>query len=498
VLAEVRGVAPGNYVTAGPPLWFLARGTRTLYARTDWTPGAFWSVFQSAPHINADHHHEDASDFVFVRGSDSLIVNTQTYGSRSTQPSNALSADSPGVAGTYATSQTPWSAAELVWSRASAPAVYAARADIAKAFNFTDVHLSDIPYAHREWVFLPEGEIVTIDRVRTGAAAQVMYVNFHVNSAGTLALGASGAALGTVGGSQVAITPVFLSGGAPTISQPPVGESCAVGTCTNVRFAVDLYQVKVPGPFATAVHVIDGLAAGEAPATVGSLTSAAYDPGARNAGIIGAGVSRASKQTFVVASSAQDGLAGATMTYGTPGGSAARHIVFDAPENAAGQSVVTTSVVGGQCMVTLAAGAGFAGRPLMFQVSTAASGCIATESTDVAAGTAPLGGGTGGVGGSAAGGAGGGSSAGGAAGQVMDGGVDIGLGGAGGKGPACVVPVTISTNDAGTISVNAGSGCADMSQNFGVSCAIGGSKAPASLLASVVMVAIVLARRRRR
>jgi MYXO-CTERM domain-containing protein len=87
---------------------------------------------------------------------------------------------------------------------------------------------------------------------------------------------------------------------------------------------------------------------------------------------------------------------------------------------------------------------------------------------------------------------------GGAGGQNSDGGVDSGLGGAGGKVPACVVPVTISTNDAGTISVNTGSGCADMSQTFGVSCSIGGSKAPASLLASLVMAAAVLARRRRR
>ncbi len=500
ILAEVRGVAPVNYVTAGTPLWFLARGTRTLYSRSDWTPTAFWSVFESAPHVTSDHHHNAASNFVFTRGSDHLIVDVSTYGSRGTLPTNAVTADSAGVVGTYAPSQTPWSGAELLWARASAPGVYAARADIAKAFNFTDIHPSDILYAHREWVSLPEGEIVTIDRVRTGDPTRVMYVNFHANTHGTLVL-ANGVATGAVGSSRVVITPVMLSGGAPAITQPTVTESCYDGTCDNARFAVDKYGVKVPGPYAVAMHVIDGLAATEAPATVGSLNAPTYDPAGVNGGVVGAAVFRASKQTFVVASSAQDGLAGAAMTYSTPGGSAARHVVFDAPENASGQSLVTTSVAGGQCAVTLTAGAGFAGRPLMFQVSSAASGCVPTESTDVATGTAPLGGPGG------AGGAGGASGNGGAAGQSSAGGVpdagaggapgSAGAGGAGGKA-VCTIPVTVTTNDAGDVNVNVGSGCASMSQSFGVSCSVGGASVGGDFLGTVVSGALVLAARRRR
>src|SRR5262249_25038221 len=151
-----------------------------------------------------------------------LIVDPSFYGCRSTLPTNAVTADSPGVIGDYAPSQTPWSEAELPWACASDQSLFAARADFAKAFNYAD-NPSDIPYAHREWVFLPEGEIVSIDRVRTGASERKMYVGFHTNTAGTLSL-AGGTATGTVGGSKLVIHAALLSGGTPAVSQPPLDD----------------------------------------------------------------------------------------------------------------------------------------------------------------------------------------------------------------------------------------------------------------------------------
>src|SRR5712671_1409624 len=67
VLAEVRDVTPEDYTMQTPaaPLWYLARGTRVLYARTAWGPDAFWGAFTSSPQILSDHHHLDASSFVF-------------------------------------------------------------------------------------------------------------------------------------------------------------------------------------------------------------------------------------------------------------------------------------------------------------------------------------------------------------------------------------------------------------------------------------------------
>jgi hypothetical protein len=436
-LAEVRTVTSQDYKTQMPPpaLWYLARGTRTMYVRTSWAQEAFWAVFTSPPQLVSDHHHLAASNFVFTRGGDHLIVDPSNYGEYSTLATNALTADSAIATGDYPPSQTPWSEADLPWARGTADGVFAARADIAKAFIYSSTP-SDIPYAHREWVLLPEGEVVTIDRVRTNSADRKMYVQFHVNTAGTLKQ-QGGFALGGAGSSQVAIHSVALSGGTPAITQPPLGDcklSCSspCGKCDAARFAVDEYAVRIPGPNALAIHVIDGLGASEQPATVGSLNDDNYDPAPKqNGGVIGAAIYRTSIQSYVVASSAQDGAAGTTMAYSVPGGSPSRHIVFDAPEDASGRSAVTAVAQADRCAISLTSGAGFAGHPVMFQVSSAADGCTVKENTNVAPGSPPPGGGVvpnqGGAGGT--GGAGGEGGAGGAGGEG-------GAGGAGGVG-AC-------------------------------------------------------------
>jgi MYXO-CTERM domain-containing protein len=399
-LAELRGVTPADFTTQSPApaLWYVARGTRALYARSAWDSAAFWGVFSSAPTVVSDHGHFSASNFVFTRGADHLIVDPSTYGGYDTLSTNALTVDSDGLTGDYARTQTPWSEAELVWARGTADAVYAGRSDFAKAFKFTDKP-SDIPYAHREWVMLPEGEVVTIDRVHTADAAHAMYLGLNVNSGGGGKLTLAGStATATIGGSQIAIHAILLSGGSPTITQPPTGDcfSCSYpcGSCEAVRFAVDKYKVQVPGPFAVAIHAIDGLAAGEAQAIVGSINDDNYDPAPKqNAGVIGAAVFRGSKQTYVVASSAEDGASPATVTYGVPGDSASRHIVFDAPEDSGGKSTVTAATQNGRCVLTFSAGAGFTGHPLMFGMSSAADGCTLKEDTNVPAGVAPPNGG---------------------------------------------------------------------------------------------------------
>ena len=400
--AETRTGTPADFTkqTPPPPLWYLARGTREVYARTSWDATAFWGVFTSEPQLNTDHQHFAASNFVFSRGTDDLIVDSAPYGGNNTFDSNAVTADAANLTGDYAFTQTPSSKADLPWARGTSDATYAARSDFANAFIYEGMP-SDISYAHREWTMLPEGEVVLIDRVHTSAASRNMYVTLHVNTGGGGLKGANGIFTGTVGSSQIAIHPVQISGGAaPVLSQPPVGDctlSCSYpcGACDTARFKVDEYKVTVPGTSALAIHVIDGLGASEQPATVDSMNDANIDPSGANTGVIGAGVFRASKQSYVVASSAQDGAAPTTMTYGVPGASAARHIVYDAPEASDGTSTVTGAVQSGRCVVTVTAGSGggFAGHPLMFQVASASDGCTATDSTSVSPGMPPPGGG---------------------------------------------------------------------------------------------------------
>lgn len=405
VIAQTRDVAPVDFrsQTPAPALWYLAKGIRAMFTRSSWGADAFWAVYSSAPAIESDHQKNAAGSFVFSRGKDSLIIEASRYGEPTALQSNAPTADSTNVTNPdYAPSQTSWSTADLLWARGTTDAVFAARTDFAGAFNWESDQLSEIKYAHREWVSLPEGEIVTIDRVHTVDAAHKLYVNFHTNTnkGGTHLTLSGTVASGTVGDSKVAIHTVLLApSGTPAVSSPPVSEcggSAPYGPCDHARTAIDKYEVTVPGPFAVAVHVIDGLAAAESAADVRAITAVSIDPNGSNTDVIGAAIFRSSKQSFVVASSAIDGAAGSALTYSTPGGSAARHVVYDAPEAADGTSSVAVAAAGDRCVLTITAGSGggFVGHPLMFGVGAATAGCVASDSTAVAAGTAPPGGGS--------------------------------------------------------------------------------------------------------
>jgi hypothetical protein len=391
-LAELRPVTPADYRAQrpAPPRWFIARGTRTLYVRTSWDPTGLWAVFSSPPHIVPDHQHFAAGNFVLSRSADHLIVDPSTYGEPGTLATNAIGVDSPGVGGKYRPSQTPWSGAELVWARGTESSVYAARSDFGKAFTFAS-RPSDVSFALRDWVFLPEGEIVTIDRVRTADAAHAMHLNFHTNTGGTLALTGAMAA-GIVGASKVVIHSVTRSGGTPSIVRPPVANryEYPCGDCLNTRFPVDDYALDIPGPWAVAVHVIDALPAKESPALVGSVNDDAYDPAPKqNTDVLGAAVSRGSTLSFVIASNRPDGRAGATMKYQVPGASPTRHVVFDAPETADGLSAISTAARGRRCIVTITPGAGLAGRPLIFSLSGAQEGCTVTADAPAAPAAPP-------------------------------------------------------------------------------------------------------------
>jgi hypothetical protein len=374
-LAEARGTTAASYTSQARPLYYVTAGTRKLYARSAFDPSAVWGVFVSAPHFAVDHQHLDASTFVFSRGADSLVVDPSPYGSLSSLTSNALTVDSQTVQGDYRPSQSPHSAAALPWARATAGGVAVARAELAHAFD-DDTGKTDVPFARRDWAFLPEGEVVTIDRVRTDDAARKTYLRFRSPSPFTI--GAGNVATATVGGSKLVVHPVTLSGGTPSAKtyKGDNGSPCAngtFGTCTGARFDVGEYALEVPGPQALAVHVLDALASADAPADA----VASADPA-----VVGARVTRGGARSFVLASSAKDGAAPATFAYAATGDLAARHVVFDAPEDASGASSVTAKASGGDCAVSITAATGpgaFAGRPLVFQVAASKDGCTVTE-----------------------------------------------------------------------------------------------------------------------
>ena len=389
-LAELRRVAPKDYRAERPPpsLWYVARGTGNMYVRTSWDKDALWAVFMSGT-AKADHAHLAASNFVLSRGGDHLIVDSSNYGQYGTLGTNAVSADS-GAPRDYATTQCPWGLPSLPWARGTTDHVFAARSDFARSFGF-DGAPSPIAYARRDWVLLPEGEVVTIDRVRL-AKSRHMYLDFHANTGGTLAFDPAGVAIGVVGNSRLAIHRVRLSGGTPKIthatkSDCPGDCSYPCGKCTAARFPVDIYSVAVPGPSALGIHVFDALGKDEAPAKVGSLNDAPFAAAHDNDDIIGAAILRGPRPSYVVASSrAADGPV-TRLTYGVPGDTPSRHVVFDAPDARDGTSRVTARPHAGRCAITIEAGAGggVAGRPLIFDLGSAADGCKLTPAKDAPA-----------------------------------------------------------------------------------------------------------------
>jgi hypothetical protein len=471
-LAEARNATPSD-PRAGRPLFYLAKGTRNVYARTSWKQDATFAVFTSAPRLVPDHQHADASNFILYRGGDRLIVDPSPYGSRSSLTGNAISADSNAVPDSYRPSQSPYAHAELPWARATASGVVAARAEIADAFG-NDTEATDVPFARRDWAFLPEGEVVAIDRVRTGDASRQTYLRFR--SAAPLALSGDGAR-GTLGASAVAIHAVTLSGGSPKVNA--IGEddcwsSSNYGVCKGARSPVTEYAVTQPGPQAFAIHVIDALGAGEAAATATALG---------DAGVLGAVVDRGAQRSIVLSSRTEASGAPATLTYTAPGDKGARHVVFDAPEDANGHATVTATVSQGKCVVTVSPGGSMTGRPLVVTVGAASSGCTVQEDAAAPGGSS---------GGSSSGGSsGGGSSSGGSSGGAAGGGSSSG--GTGDQGGT-------TTSGDGTSGADPGTGGASDSGSGGSGggCASAPSSGDTSGLAMVGVVAATCVRRRRR
>src|SRR5206468_2796944 len=154
------------------------------------------------------------------------------------------------VLGDYKPSQTPWSMARMPWARGTRSGLAVARAEVGGAFKFSETP-SDVPVARRDWVFLPEGEVVVIDRARTGGERRRMYLRFRTPATLSMTRPGAGAgalaiARGRVGGSALAIHAVDIRPRAvPTVAPVPANDQCtgSFGSCRAARFAVGEYAL---------------------------------------------------------------------------------------------------------------------------------------------------------------------------------------------------------------------------------------------------------------
>ena len=183
-IAETRTVAPQDYraQTPPPPLWYLARGTGAVYARTAWDAGAFWGVFASTPELVDDHHHYAEGQFVFNRGGDGLIrrlvelrpgrhAREQRRLGRLARLAGRLCGDADAVGRRRA---CPGRAARA--TRCTARGATSRRRSRSTGTRAT----SPMPTANGRCC--PRARSCTIDRVHTADAAHVMYVQFHANT----------------------------------------------------------------------------------------------------------------------------------------------------------------------------------------------------------------------------------------------------------------------------------------------------------------------------
>ena len=364
-LAEASSATAASSLPSSAPTNYLARGTGNWYVRGDWSDGSTWGVFQCSRRLVDDHQYANAGNWVLTRGADDLVVDPSPYGSLSTLTGNAPAIDTASLPDGYSPSQGYWGKKTgLVWNRQSSSGIAAARCDYADQFQRSDVP-SDVPMALRDFVMIPHGDgatVVLVDRARTSGAERALHLRVRSPAALTLV---GDSASGSIGASSLTIQKLWTSGGAANVRAMPQASECPSSShaCDVSKLpAGSEYRVDVSGPAASAIHVVSAGAGTAAPSVL--LTG----PGYRGALID----VQAARVAVIGADAAADSPVG-SLSYRVPAGDDTVHVVLDAPVNTEGQSDVTASRDGNDCLVEVkahsGAGTGMSGRPLVVRAN---------------------------------------------------------------------------------------------------------------------------------
>lgn len=272
-LAEAVQARPEPMPRLPGPQAYLSAGTSTLYARTRWGTEGSWFVAQCSRTIDVDHFQPNAGNFTLSRGADDLVVDPSPYGSLSTLTGNAPTVFSPQFPPNYHPSQSLWGE-DTGWRSAgwAGDSVLVARCDYRSAYQFQH-RPPDVDVATRDFVlwrpFDPDGmpddvALIIIDRTRARAESQFFDARFRV--AGKLTALPDGAQA-VIGESRLSVASYLPANGQGSIASEPAG-SCfdearwTRGNCAAARFPVMQWQVRVPGPSATIVHLVSASSRG--------------------------------------------------------------------------------------------------------------------------------------------------------------------------------------------------------------------------------------------
>ncbi len=211
-------------------LSYLARGTATVTARTDWSGQGVWFALASAPPLS-DHQHLDAGHFEIVRGDDSLIVDAGGYGSYSSLSHNVVAVDDARENDKYAPSQGVWGESATIARHEDEGRFFYALADYASAYDpkgYPETHPGrSVARAEREVVFsrsaLPglgpeSARVVIYDRITLTKPAYA--ATFLLHGAGSPVLQRGGVRV-IAGRSAAFVTTLLPAGAEPALVSEP-------------------------------------------------------------------------------------------------------------------------------------------------------------------------------------------------------------------------------------------------------------------------------------
>jgi hypothetical protein len=336
---------------------YLAAGTGTVFARTDWSGNATWMSLNAEPFFG-DHQHLDQGHFEVVRGGDYLVLDPGDYGSYATMSHNTILVDDRHE-------NLRWSPNQQIYSKDSQIArfddeggVVVAEAEFAGAYN-----PDDYPRYHpQRSVIRAERELVFSRNViggigAPGAARIVIYdrmtvtkptygVTWIAHAMTTPETGPGSTRIQTGGSSATIQTVIPLNVTARLLKEPTVRGGSDPYTRNEVAEGISSTRIEVASPrggterrFLNAIVVassgdkapqavrvegeeVDGVAidnevyvfVSAGPQKSASALSYAYVPGGASLHVV-VGLARGTRYT--VAASAKDGRCRVAFT---PGG----------------------------------------------------------------------------------------------------------------------------------------------------------------------------------
>ena len=278
------------------PTSYLAPGTGTVLARTDWSAGAVWAAMTSAPSLS-DHQHLDAAHFEIVRGSDNLVIDSGDYAAYSSMSHNTILVDDKREMMSYTPNQGTWSDTAKVARFADDGRVVYAMADYASAYDgigSKERGKHAVTRAERELVFVRgaspgSARLVVYDRMTVAKPAYQTTFLLHGGGAppqlATTPNG--GAATMRVGQSSAWVTMLLPLGAPPRLVNEPTPPAQDRPFYNNEPpEGVKATRIEVASPRANASQerrflttFVVGASSDPAPASATLLPSASSTPG---------------------------------------------------------------------------------------------------------------------------------------------------------------------------------------------------------------------------